>query len=59
MFWNVQSRGNNLPAIKFDKNVVLISGSNQNAFRFAFEGKTPEDLMFEVINSDRYKQIVV
>ena len=59
VFWNVQSRGNNLPAIKFDKNVVLISGSNQNAFRFAFEGKTPEDLMFEVINSDRYKQIVV
>lgn len=58
VFWNVDARSNNLPATKFDRNVTLISGSNQNAFRFAMEGKTPEDLMNEVINSDRYKQIV-
>ena len=57
VFWNVDARSNNLPATKFDRNVTLISGSSQNAFRFAMEGKTPEDLMYEVVNSDRYKQI--
>lgn len=59
VFWNVCSRGNNLPATKFDKNVSLISGSNQAAFKLVFGGKTPEETMLEVINSDRYKQIVV
>lgn len=57
VFWNVDARSDNVPATRFDRNVTLISGSNQNAFRFAMEGKTPEDLMNEVINSDRYKQI--
>lgn len=58
VFWNVDARSNNSPATKFDTNVTLISGSNQSAFRFAMEGKTPEDLMNEVINSERYAQIV-
>lgn len=58
VFWNVDARSDNVPATKFDHNVTLISGSNQNAFRFAMEGKTPEDLMNEVINSERYRQIV-
>ena len=57
VFWNVDARSDNLPATKFDKNVVLISGSNQNAFRFAIEGKTPEELMNEIINSERYSRI--
>lgn len=59
VFWNVDARSNNTPATKFDKNVVLVSGSNQSAFRFAMEGKTPEQLMHEVIDSERYAQIVV
>jgi len=58
VFWNVDARSDNVPATKFDRNVTLISGSNQNAFRFAMEGKTPEDLMNEVVNSERYRQIV-
>lgn len=57
VFWNVDARSDNAPATKFDKNVTLISGSNQNAFRFAMEGKSPLDLMDEVINSERYAQI--
>lgn len=57
VFWNVDARSNNVAATKFDRNVTLISGSNQNAFRFAMEGKTPEQLMHEVIDSDRYKCI--
>lgn len=57
VFWNVESRSNNTPATKFDANVALISGSSQSAFRFAFEGKTPLDLMHEVIDSERYQAI--
>lgn len=57
VFWSVDARSNNVAATKFDRNVTLISGSNQNAFRFAMEGKTPEQLMHEVIDSDRYKRI--
>ncbi len=57
VFWNVDARSDNTPATKFDTNVTLVSGSNQSAFRFAMEGKTPEQLMHEVIDSDRYKQI--
>lgn len=58
VFWNVDARSDNVPATKFDRNVTLISGSSQSAFRFAMEGKTPEDLMNEVVNSERYRQIV-
>ena len=57
VFWNVESRSNNTPATKFDTNVALISGSSQSAFRLAFEGKTPLDLMHEVIDSERYQAI--
>ena len=57
VFWNVAARSNNTPATKFDYNVSLISGSNQSAFRFAFEGKTPLDLMHEVVDSERYQAI--
>ena len=57
VFWNVDARSNNTPATKFDTNVTLISGSNQSAFRFAMEGKTPEQLMHEVIDSERYARI--
>lgn len=57
VFWNVNARSDNAPATKFDTNVTLISGSNQSAFRFAMEGKTPEQLMHEVIDSERYARI--
>lgn len=57
VFWNVNSRSQNLPATNFNKNVTLISGSSQSAFRFAFEGKTPSDLMHEVVDSERYLPI--
>lgn len=57
VFWNVDARSNNTPATKFDRNVTLVSGSNQSAFRFAMEGKTPEQLMHEVIDSERYAKI--
>lgn len=59
VFWNVDARSDNAPATKFDKNVVLVSGSSQSAFRFAMEGKTPAQLMHEIIDSERYSKIMV
>ena len=59
VFWNVSSRNIQTAATKFDKNVSLISGSNQSSFKLAFENKTPIDLMNEVVNSERYSKIII
>jgi len=59
VFWNVDARQVQAPATKFDNRVTLISGLSQSTFRYAVEGKTPEELMDSVINGERYKQIVI
>lgn len=59
VFWNVDARQIQSPATKFDNRVTLISGLSQSTFRYAVEGKTPEELMDSVINSERYAPIVV
>ena len=59
VFWNVAARNIQTAATKFDKNVSLISGSNQSSFKLAFENKTPLDLMNETVNSERYSQIII
>lgn len=57
VFWNVNARNTQTPATKFDDRVTLISGLSQSTFKYAVEGKTPVELMHEVLNSDRYKAI--
>lgn len=59
VFWNVDSRQNQAPATKYDNSVTLISGSSQSTFRYAVEGKSPKELMLEVINSERYTPITI
>lgn len=59
VFWNVEARQVQSPATKFDNRVTLISGLSQSTFRYVVEGKTPEELMEEVVNSDRYAPIVI
>ena len=59
VFWNVAARNIQTAATKFDKNVSLISGSNQSSFKLAFENKSPLELMNEVINSERYSRIKI
>lgn len=59
VFWNVSARNIQTTATKFDKNVSLISGSNQSSFKLAFENKTPVELMNETVNSERYSKIVI
>lgn len=56
VFWNVRA-GNNSPATKFDNRVTLISGSSQSTFRYAVEGKSPMELMNDVLSSERYSKI--
>lgn len=59
VFWNVDARQIQAPATMFDSRVTLISGLSQTTFRYAVEGKTPEQLMDEVINGERYKPIEI
>lgn len=58
VFWNANAYGD-APATKFDENVTLISGSNQSAFQYAVEGKTPLQSMLDILNSERYNKIVL
>ena len=59
VFWNVNARNDQVPATKFDNNVTLISGLSQSTFQYAVGGKTPEELMLEVVNSERYAPITI
>lgn len=59
VFWNVNSHQNQAPATKFDSRVTLISGSSQSTFQYAIGGKTPVELMNDVVNSDRYSKITL
>lgn len=57
VFWNVDSRQNNVPAKENDRGVALVSGSSPSTFRFVVEGTTPQEFMLEVLNSERYSKI--
>lgn len=58
IFWNVNAYSDS-PATIYDKNVTLISGASQSTFKYVFAGKTPLESMLEVLESDRYAQIVL
>ena len=58
VFWNVDARsGKNLPVRVGEKDVVLVSGLSPVIFKMAVEGKTPEQIMEDTINSERYSKI--
>jgi len=59
VFWNVDARQNQAPALANEANVTLLSGSSQSAFRYAVEGKTPMESMADILNSERYAVIEV
>lgn len=59
VFWNVASRGSNLPVKKNQKGVTLISGASPTIFKYAIEGKTPLDVMLNVLTSPRYASITL
>ena len=58
VFWNVNSRQNNVPVSKDEINTVLVSGSSPSVFKFAVsEGCSPETFMLDVINGERYSPV--
>lgn len=59
VFWNVASRNNNVPATAAANNVTLVSGLSQSTFRYVLEGKTPVESMMDILNGERYAQIIV
>lgn len=59
VFWNVDARNDQSPATKFDDRVTMISGANQSTFQYVVEGKSPLESMMDVLNGDRYAQIVI
>lgn len=59
VFWNVQARNKQVPVTENQKGVTLVSGSSASTFKLVMEGKTPLDLVMDVVNSDRYAPIVI
>ena len=59
VFWNVNASGSNLPVQKDESGVALVSGFSPVIFKIAVENKTPEQVMLDTINSERYSRIVV
>ncbi len=60
VFWNVDARsGENLPVQKSESGVALVSGLSPVIFKIAVENKTPEQVMLDTINSERYGKIKI
>jgi tetratricopeptide (TPR) repeat protein len=60
VFWNVDARsGQNLPVQKGESGVALVSGFSPVIFKIAVENKTPEQIMLDTINSERYAKIKI
>ena len=57
VFWNVNARGGNLPVQQNESGVAMVSGFSPVIFKIAIENKTPEQVMLDTINSERYNKI--
>ena len=60
VFWNVNSMQNNSPVTMNDNGVVLVSGYSPSIFKNLLGNKdmSPMSIMLEVLNGDRYKDIL-
>lgn len=59
VFWNVNAKTTQTAALYDSENVTLISGSSQSTFQYAVAGKTPEESMNDILNSERYAVITI
>ena len=59
VFWNVEARQNQTPALAHDGNVTLVSGLSPTTFSQVVEGKTPRQLVDDVVNGERYQRITL
>jgi hypothetical protein len=60
VFWNVNAFMSNTPFTMNEVGVQLVSGFSPSIFKQLLDsyGKTPYELMLDVIDSDRYKEVV-
>lgn len=59
VFWNVQSRQDNLPVSKNEQGVTLVSGASPRVFAMLKDDKlSPYEFMLSVIGNERYAKIV-
>lgn len=56
IFWNVDARQNNIPMTVKD-GISFVSGMSPTIFKQIMSGKTVEDLMYEVLDNERYSVI--
>lgn len=56
IFWNVDARKNNIPMTVKD-GISFVSGMSPTIFKQIMSGKTAYDLMYEVLNQERYSAI--
>lgn len=60
VFWQVNARsGKNLPVQKGTLGVAMVSGFSPSVFKMVVENKTPEQVMLDVISSERYAPITI
>lgn len=59
VFWNVDARHNQVPVVKNEPNVQLVSGFSHNVFTSLMEQKeySPFEYMIDVLSSERYEVI--
>ena len=58
IYWNVDARQENIP-MKDNGKVTYVSGCSPTTFDALMSGKTGIQLMYDILNSDRYKDIVI
>jgi hypothetical protein len=56
VFWNVDARQNNIP-MKVKDGISFVSGMSPSIFQQIMSGKTAVDLMYEVLDGERYKAV--
>lgn len=60
VFWNVNSRNNNLPVRYNENGVALVSGNSPSVFKMSVTGNLdPYAFMMNTIGSERYNRIAV
>lgn len=57
VFWNVDSRNDNVPVTENEMGVVLVSGNSPTVFNTVMKKITPKEFMLEVLSSERYNPI--
>jgi hypothetical protein len=57
VFWNVNSKQNNVPVSQNENGVILVSGASPSTFKMVCEKTNPYQFMLKVLNSERYKRI--